>query len=92
MLFVWRSNFLKGYRLGVIAVCASTLAEARIIARSNFDNYVSEHHYCGHLSEDGDLILDEYEREDYDRHKAKFTADIETDPEILDHVFVYGGD
>jgi len=92
MLFVWRSNFLKGYRQGVIAVCASTLAEARIIARSNFDEYVVRQYYCGDWTEEGGAVIYDWGQEEYDAHLAKLTADIEADPEITDHVFMYGGD
>jgi len=94
MLFIWESDYLKGYRQGVIAVDAVTLAEARSIAAANFDNDVAERHYCGIIGEDGDFILSDWEREDYENYKAKFQADIAKEPQILelDAFFMYGGD
>lgn len=94
MLFVWKNtDYGRGYRGGLIAADADSLAEARAKLRGAFPVDCVERYHCGWLDEDGDPVIpDDWAREEFDRYKAKFDADIAKEPTFPETLFMYGGD
>lgn len=84
-IYHWVSHALKQYSLGDIVVCASSVDEARDIARREFPAYAQD--YWSWLFIEG---CDD--TEDRDAKFAQFEADIAKEPTVADAVFIQGGE
>ena len=74
MLFRWKSEALRNYQRGDIVVSASTVLEARILARALFPAVVEER---------WSYLLDLDEKEELEIKLAELEADIAKEPEQM---------
>ena len=90
VLYEWRSKMLREYASGRIFVAATSVEQARDIARQCLDGYLRERYdylyYDGHP-------LDEDSRVQLDGYRAAFEDDIAAEPTTCDGaVFVRGSE
>lgn len=85
--FVWKSRYLEQYASGSIVVNAKTVEDARKKVISYFDKHDREENEWNYQSH-----CDEDDKKDINSRLNILKEDISTNPQIIDVLFISGGE